>query len=167
MRSGHWIFPTTRWAIYLRDGMACVYCRRGIHELIDSGDPDAFLVIDHVVPVKRNGGNEPGNLVTSCYACNNAKGLLTVAAFARKTGECRKALHKRIRRRVTRDIEVFRPVAAVLLDGVPGVILGRAMIVNAHDFKARARWSSAMQDEWEHLAPQASLFCHACGRGPG
>ena len=61
-----WIAPTTRLAIYLRDGSACVYCRR-------DASVGALLTLDHVVPRNHGGGNKPHNLVTSCRSCNSSR----------------------------------------------------------------------------------------------
>jgi HNH endonuclease len=35
-------------------------------------------VVDHVVPRKRGGRTEPGNLVTACYPCNFGKAHYTL-----------------------------------------------------------------------------------------
>lgn len=50
--------------IFKRDGYKCVYC---------GSDDKTKLTIDHVLPKSRGGKNRWDNLVTSCYACNNAK----------------------------------------------------------------------------------------------
>lgn len=61
-----------RWAVFERDSFTCGYCGRR--------PPECVLVVDHVVPVARGGGNEVENLVTSCVECNSGKG-------ARQLGE--------------------------------------------------------------------------------
>lgn len=63
-KGSKWIRPATRWAIYLRDNFACVYCSH----------VGGKLSLDHVHAVKgarRN--NHPSNLVTCCVSCNSAK----------------------------------------------------------------------------------------------
>lgn len=62
-KGGSWIRPSTRWAIYHRDGFACVYC----------GEREN-LTIDHVSSAERHGAkNASENLLTACRGCNSAK----------------------------------------------------------------------------------------------
>lgn len=68
-----WIRPSRRWAIYLRDGFACVYCGRV-----------GKLSIDHVVPCESGGTHRSNNLVTCCMSCNSSKqGLSNRKWYAR------------------------------------------------------------------------------------
>lgn len=64
--SSSWIYPTTRLAIYLRDGLGCVYCD------VDWSCSNGFTV-DHILPRTKGGKNDPTNLVTSCRRCNNLR----------------------------------------------------------------------------------------------
>ncbi len=50
-----------------RDKYMCAYCG------IDG--KDAELQIDHIVPVAKGGSHHISNLVTSCRACNQSKGV--------------------------------------------------------------------------------------------
>ena len=59
-----------RFLVFARDNFACRYC--------GAQSDKAQLVIDHVIPVCQGGGNEIGNLVTACFACNSGKGAETV-----------------------------------------------------------------------------------------
>lgn len=52
-----------RIAIFSRDGWACKKCFTTEN-----------LSIDHIVPVRRGGGNEHDNLQTLCVSCNSSKG---------------------------------------------------------------------------------------------
>ncbi len=70
-----WCRQSTRLAIYLRDGLACVYCGAALEE-------NTQLTLDHVRPVSKGGDNKAGNLVTACSRCNSSRGSRTVAAFA-------------------------------------------------------------------------------------
>lgn len=70
-----WIRPEKRYAIYLRDGLACAYC--------GAGPDDSLLSLDHVVPHSRGGSNEATNLVTCCSRCNSSRGQRSVPNFAR------------------------------------------------------------------------------------
>lgn len=58
-----WIRESTRWAIYLRDGLRCFWCEKGYHDGV-------ALTLDHVVARAAGGDNSWGNLVTSCFSCN-------------------------------------------------------------------------------------------------
>ena len=71
----NWIRHEKRLAIYLRDGLACVYCGA----VVEDG---ATLSLDHVVPHSHGGGNEAGNLVTCCSRCNSSRGNRPVEDFA-------------------------------------------------------------------------------------
>lgn len=72
---GKWIRKEKRWAIYLRDGRACIYCLADLSKGQDGRD----MTLDNV---DENGGNHETNLVTSCRACNIAKAGSPVSAFA-------------------------------------------------------------------------------------
>lgn len=75
-QGSNWCRRSTREAIYIRDGHACVYC--GAHRI------EVTLTLDHVVPVERGGRNHHSNLVTACLSCNSArKGLTMRQWFAR------------------------------------------------------------------------------------
>lgn len=55
----------TRFLVMRRDRFTCQYC--------GGRSPTVKLVIDHIVPVARNGLNSIDNLRTSCSACNAGK----------------------------------------------------------------------------------------------
>jgi 5-methylcytosine-specific restriction endonuclease McrA len=59
-------WPALREEVFARDGYRCVYCDA---DLLDQ-EPHC----DHVVPFSRGGTHTLDNLVTSCAACNIAKG---------------------------------------------------------------------------------------------
>ena len=71
----NWIRPAKRLAIYLRDGLACVWCGDGI-------DDAATLTLDHCKPYSKGGNNEAANLLTCCAQCNRLRGARTLTAFA-------------------------------------------------------------------------------------
>ena len=58
-----WIWCSTRFAIYARDGFACVACK--------SRDK---LSLDHVVPKSQGGKSTWENIVCCCVKCNVKKG---------------------------------------------------------------------------------------------
>lgn len=71
----NWIRQEKRLAIYLRDGLACVWCGSGIED-------GAQMMLDHVLPHSEGGSNLESNLVTACHACNSRRGSRSVVAFA-------------------------------------------------------------------------------------
>ena len=70
-----WIRPEKRLAIYLRDGLACIYCGATLED-------GAQLSLDHVMPHSKGGSNDASNLVTACSRCNSSRGNRPVAEFA-------------------------------------------------------------------------------------
>ena len=75
-----WIRPEKRLAIYLRDGLACVWCGAPVE------DGTAFA-LDHLRPRSQGGANEAANLVTACRRCNSSRGARSVSEFARAVAE--------------------------------------------------------------------------------
>jgi hypothetical protein len=72
----NWCRPSTRLAIYLRDGLACVWCGASAEEATQ-------LTLDHLVPHSKGGDNRPHNLVTACRLCNTSRNNRGVRPFAR------------------------------------------------------------------------------------
>lgn len=54
-----------RFEVFKRDNFQCRYCGRI--------SPTVVLEIDHVVPAREGGSDDPINLVTSCWECNRGK----------------------------------------------------------------------------------------------
>ena len=159
-----WVLPTTRWAIYLRDGLSCVYCQITLADLLAERGEN-FLTLDHIKAKQHGGCNSPHNLVTCCYACNAAKGRSTVARFCREQGLTSSTVRSRIKARRDRDIGQYRLAARLLLgrvDGVPGAEVAQAVI--DHDWIVKRQWgdSSIDGDYWAHLKSQGDLFCPSC-----
>lgn len=63
----NWITPKKRLAIYLRDGLACVYCSASVEQ-------GTKLSLDHLTPSSKGGSNKETNLVTCCSRCNSSRG---------------------------------------------------------------------------------------------
>ena len=63
-----------RLAIYLRDGLACVYCGQAV-------DDGAKLTLDHLKPYSKGGSHNATNLVTCCAICNSRRGTRTLKAW--------------------------------------------------------------------------------------
>jgi 5-methylcytosine-specific restriction endonuclease McrA len=67
-KGGGWIAPARRLAIYLRDGFACAYCGRDLHDV-----SARERSLDHLVPQCKGGSHESSNLVTACTSCNSKR----------------------------------------------------------------------------------------------
>ena len=76
----NWIRQEKRLAIYLRDGLACVYCAESVED-------GAMLTLDHLKCHSRGGSNGVANLVTACKRCNSSRGTRSVRAFCRSAAE--------------------------------------------------------------------------------
>lgn len=84
-----WIRKERRVAIYLRDGMCCVYC-----------GSSKKLTLDHVRPRSRGGQGWSHNLLTACYDCNTRRGDSSLRAFIATFPEKeQKGIVMRVRRR--------------------------------------------------------------------
>lgn len=59
----------TRGLVRQRAGAQCEYCL-----LTERQSPFARLQIEHIVPKKHGGGDDPSNLALACIACNLHKG---------------------------------------------------------------------------------------------
>jgi hypothetical protein len=69
-----WITRERRLAIYLRDGLACVYCGAAVED-------GAQLSLDHIVPHSEGGSTKSENLLTCCKRCNSSRGNRDLATF--------------------------------------------------------------------------------------
>ena len=96
-----------RLAIYLRDGMACVYCGDGVEDGAD-------LTLDRLKLNIRGGGDSAFNLVTACGSCSARRGALSLRAFCRAMAEHlgnevdALSIEKEIRNTVRRKIDTKR-----------------------------------------------------------
>ncbi len=72
----NWLRPEKRLAIYLRDGLACVYCNQSVEE------DGVKLTLDHLRPYSQGGSNAETNLVTCCALCNASRGTRRWKVFA-------------------------------------------------------------------------------------
>lgn len=68
-----------RWQILERDKYTCQYCGQGA--------PDVKLEVDHKVSLADGGTDDPGNLVVSCWSCNNGKSGLRESIILRRERE--------------------------------------------------------------------------------
>ena len=116
-----WIRPTTRLAIYLRDGLGCVYCTE------DWSRTDG-MTLDHVIPRLLGGGNAPENLVSACRRCNNLRHHIKYSplftgtewvALEKVLGAVPGSLQARVAAHVGTPLAVFRARANVLCRDPP------------------------------------------------
>lgn len=63
-------------SIYERDGFVCAYC----------STDEAPFCIDHIVPISRDGTNDPSNLTACCVACNSNKSDKLLAEWPGRDG---------------------------------------------------------------------------------
>ena len=159
-----WLRPSARWAIYLRDGLKCLYCGVPLAELVAERGGN-FLTVDHLRPRCRGGKADPYNLMASCYECNQAKGVASVTQFCRDFSHNHNTVKSRIERRRGKDLAQFREAAKVLLGQVPGIPGVRAAdIVIDHDWLVKQQWGDSIDATyWAHLKSQEHLFCTECG----
>jgi 5-methylcytosine-specific restriction endonuclease McrA len=104
--SGQWIRSDLRLAIYLRDGLRCVYCGCDLH-----GAAPQSVTLDHVHPYSAGGENDPANLVTACRHCNCSRGARSLASYADE--HTRRA----VRRQTARSITKYRALARAIIAG--------------------------------------------------
>lgn len=96
-RTSSWIRRDKRLAIYLRDGIACVYCGT---DLRDARPHDMGL--DHLQPRCKGGSNEASNLVTACRTCNSSRQHKPWRQFA--TGGAIKRIERHRRRKLNMEL---------------------------------------------------------------
>jgi 5-methylcytosine-specific restriction endonuclease McrA len=72
-RGSNWIRKEKRLAIYMRDGMRCVYCGKSYEKTL--------LTLDHIKPVDSGGSNNKYNLITCCVSCNSKKQNIQMLDF--------------------------------------------------------------------------------------
>lgn len=76
--------------IYKRDGFLCAYCGQSVTHwprIKGITRPAWAASIDHRVPKSLGGTDDDENLVTCCYGCNYAKGILTDDEFREHIAE--------------------------------------------------------------------------------
>lgn len=109
----NWCRKDLRLAIYLRDGMACMWCGSAVED-------GAQLALDHVVPKSRGGTDTADNLVCSCAKCNSVRQDRPASEFARVAAEyvggaTPDALLRAIRNHTRRQIKSYRKDAKAII----------------------------------------------------
>lgn len=114
----NWIRKDLRLAIYLRDGMACMWCGTTIEE-------GGKLTLDHIQPHSKGGSNVPANLVTACVKCNCSRGNRSAKAFAAAAsqyvnhGVTATQILTAIKTHLTKDVKSFRTEANAIMSRRP------------------------------------------------
>jgi HNH endonuclease len=104
----HWIRDDKRLAIWLRDGLACAYCRK-------TALP-ADACVEHVIPFEKGGSNHHSNLVTSCTRCNARKADMPLRRFARTLAPASpEVIVERIAKFTARQLRPYRNEAKKLV----------------------------------------------------
>lgn len=110
----NWIRQEKRLAIYLRDGLACVYCQH-------SAESGAALSLDHVKPHSKGGSNSETNLVTCCTRCNSSRGDRSLTTFAKvvtaytDNGTTAADILRAVRNQTARKLAPYKLEAAALI----------------------------------------------------
>ncbi len=78
----------TRFEILKRDRFTCQYCGRT--------PPEVLLHVDHIVPVKEGGGDDPDNLRTACSECNLGKAAVPLQAGSLRPAMSAEELQERV-----------------------------------------------------------------------
>jgi 5-methylcytosine-specific restriction endonuclease McrA len=82
-----------RYAVFLRDGFACLYC-------LAPAESGIVLSVDHVHPRALGGSNAPSNLLTCCLSCNSTKRDMSLAGwklYLRERGLLTATLSRRVK----------------------------------------------------------------------
>ena len=73
-----------RFEVFKRDGFQCQYCGKK--------SPQVVLELDHIIPKKEGGGENPENLTTACFDCNRGKGKELLENFKEGTDPTEQAI---------------------------------------------------------------------------
>jgi 5-methylcytosine-specific restriction endonuclease McrA len=98
-RGRHWIRDEKRLAIYLRDGIACIYCGAKLEDGI-------ILTLDHLQSRKFKGTNEPHNLITCCQSCNSSRQTTPIQKWVLRFGKKANKIMKTIEQKINTPIDV-------------------------------------------------------------
>lgn len=108
----NWIWPATRLAIYLRDGLACLWCGKGVEQ-------DVQLTLDHFEA--RASSEKPDhsatNLFTSCCSCNSRRQHLDATTFAGRLSTLPELHISKIQSQCRAPLKEHRNKAKELLKG--------------------------------------------------
>lgn len=106
---------STRVAIYLRDGLCCVYCLQDFSV--------AGLTIDHIVSRAHGGSNAPTNIVSACMHCNGLKRVVGLERLAQLRGMTLRCLRRRLLRQAQPLSPFLRSRALSAIRNPPGWLI--------------------------------------------
>jgi hypothetical protein len=151
---GGWIRPKRRWALYLRDDLACVYCRREVAHVLLAGD---FLTLDHLR--LKGSGNGWRDVITACSTCNCLRHKEPWRGFAASMPDGPVQVIARVRRQVRRSERKFLTAAVKLLADPPPWLRFNNAAVQAHFNPPRIAEPEYWPDEdrWEDPGAGHSL----------
>lgn len=110
-RGSNWCRADKRLAVYLRDGMSCVYCGTG-----PATSESATLSLDHLLPNSKGGGNHEGNLVTCCGRCNSRRGNMDLGPWLTMAcGDSAAKIAALITEHTAKDLTPFRAEAKAII----------------------------------------------------
>jgi hypothetical protein len=109
----NWITQKKRLAIYLRDGLHCVYCGASVEN-------GAHLTLDHIRPVSIYGvDNSAKNLITCCDNCNTRRGKRHMTIWAAIVAQFNniqpEQIHSDIRRLRSRSLRKYLKLSAAMI----------------------------------------------------
>jgi hypothetical protein len=120
-----------RWIVLERDNFTCRYCGRSA--------PDVVLQVDHVTARAMGGKDNPENLVTACFDCNQGK----------KTMDAGEALQfMDWYREARQDADAMWDEALILHDKARG--LDRAMQTLVYELAYRTGMTEGDVWDWLH-----------------
>jgi 5-methylcytosine-specific restriction endonuclease McrA len=76
----NWVRQEKRLAIYLRDGLACMYCGQSVEDGV-------VLTLDHIKPHSKGGSNKETNLITCCHKCNSSRNNRSLKLFCESVAD--------------------------------------------------------------------------------
>lgn len=94
----HWIRDEKRFAIYLRDGLCCLYCGRDIESVVMS--------LDHLKCRSNSGSNSPRNLISCCVDCNSKRSDESWQDFVFENCENPETVIVKIKSQINKKIDV-------------------------------------------------------------
>jgi 5-methylcytosine-specific restriction endonuclease McrA len=63
-----------------REAGRCFWCDQPT-TMTSAKERDCIATVDHIIPQRERGGDEPENVVLACWRCNNERGSLPAEAY--------------------------------------------------------------------------------------
>ena len=108
-RSGSVIRANTRFAVWCRDNLTCVYC--------GATAPAVRLSLDHIGDSRNHRSD---NLVTACFGCNCGRRRKSITKFCEERGLRTSVVWRRSRTQTAKPVAGYRAMVNLLLErGMP------------------------------------------------